>query len=296
MSTTTQSPLEAAQTAYDEYLKTFYFKLNMGDIESEVSPPLKVKQGAIQLRLYRYGLFYEEAEQTTINPGGPMPEDLPEVERFKYVKTTLNKGYVYIMDEQNPDLWYEYETLGEGKLRAIIWDQNKDEKGAWSDVRHSSKEHDPSDKLIFKEDSVLWVAYSPVQWSVAYHKQIKQDAKLRAQRMTKVECRGFAQDEKAEADIAPYEQMTASFKAKDLGFIEAFNTTKTTLDFDNKGALEQNENATKNDLFITLHDPWGCAYDVRSEEHTSELQSRPHLVCRLLLEKKKKQRFYPSNY
>src|SRR3989442_7070045 len=27
----------------------------------------------------------------------------------------------------------------------------------------------------------------------------------------------------------------------------------------------------------------------RSEEHTSELQSRPHLVCRLLLEKKKKQ-------
>src|SRR3989449_3908411 len=28
----------------------------------------------------------------------------------------------------------------------------------------------------------------------------------------------------------------------------------------------------------------------RSEEHTSELQSRLHLVCRLLLEKKKKQR------
>src|SRR5690554_3148466 len=27
---------------------------------------------------------------------------------------------------------------------------------------------------------------------------------------------------------------------------------------------------------------------MRSEEHTSELQSRPHLVCRLLLEKKKK--------
>src|SRR5437870_10516146 len=29
-------------------------------------------------------------------------------------------------------------------------------------------------------------------------------------------------------------------------------------------------------------------YFVRSEEHTSELQSRGHLVCRLLLEKKKK--------
>src|SRR5690625_5953728 len=30
------------------------------------------------------------------------------------------------------------------------------------------------------------------------------------------------------------------------------------------------------------------AYKMRSEEHTSELQSRGHLVCRLLLEKKKK--------
>src|SRR3989442_9224602 len=33
----------------------------------------------------------------------------------------------------------------------------------------------------------------------------------------------------------------------------------------------------------------GRAMMARSEEHTSELQSRPHLVCRLLLEKKKKQ-------
>src|SRR2546421_8354873 len=31
------------------------------------------------------------------------------------------------------------------------------------------------------------------------------------------------------------------------------------------------------------------AMDQRSEEHTSELQSRSDLVCRLLLEKKKKQ-------
>src|SRR3712207_6925134 len=31
--------------------------------------------------------------------------------------------------------------------------------------------------------------------------------------------------------------------------------------------------------------------DLRSEEHTSELQSRQYLVCRLLLEKKKTSRF-----
>src|SRR2546429_7361705 len=42
--------------------------------------------------------------------------------------------------------------------------------------------------------------------------------------------------------------------------------------------------------FISL---LGCALgellEQRSEEHTSELQSRLHLVCRLLLEKKKNQ-------
>src|SRR3989442_6149876 len=31
---------------------------------------------------------------------------------------------------------------------------------------------------------------------------------------------------------------------------------------------------------------WAGVFLMRSEEHTSELQSRPHLVCRLLLEKK----------
>src|SRR5690554_7065037 len=33
--------------------------------------------------------------------------------------------------------------------------------------------------------------------------------------------------------------------------------------------------------------------DARSEEHTSELQSRPHLVCRLLLEKKNNTQHHP---
>src|SRR3989442_9661323 len=38
--------------------------------------------------------------------------------------------------------------------------------------------------------------------------------------------------------------------------------------------------------------PWSLHF--RSEEHTSELQSRPHLVCRLLLEKKKRKRHEPD--
>src|SRR3712207_8963768 len=40
---------------------------------------------------------------------------------------------------------------------------------------------------------------------------------------------------------------------------------------------------------IAKNVPWliGGSADLRSEEHTSELQSRQYLVCRLLLEKKK---------
>src|SRR3989442_4060753 len=43
------------------------------------------------------------------------------------------------------------------------------------------------------------------------------------------------------------------------------------------------------DLWMIRVDPGGEFHFIagRSEEHTSELQSRPHIVCRLLLEKKK---------
>src|SRR2546429_3740318 len=45
--------------------------------------------------------------------------------------------------------------------------------------------------------------------------------------------------------------------------------------------------------FRYIHDSWQTQ---RSEEHTSELQSRLHLVCRLLLEKKKKNRHISRLY
>src|SRR5690554_6974178 len=41
------------------------------------------------------------------------------------------------------------------------------------------------------------------------------------------------------------------------------------------------------EILLRSHELWLNNPDLRSEEHTSELQSRPHLVCRLLLEKKK---------
>src|SRR5690554_7447584 len=55
-------------------------------------------------------------------------------------------------------------------------------------------------------------------------------------------------------------QWSASTGADGVPYFRIFNPTTQSQRFDSNG---------------------------RSEEHTSELQSRPHLVCRLLLEKKK---------
>src|SRR5690554_7396135 len=54
------------------------------------------------------------------------------------------------------------------------------------------------------------------------------------------------------------------------------------------GISEGDQGFTVNGVPVALQGH-KCSCKVgRSEEHTSELQSRPHLVCRLLLEKKNK--------
>src|SRR5258708_24432159 len=56
--------------------------------------------------------------------------------------------------------------------------------------------------------------------------------------------------------------------------------------------LDWSKDADHNRSVVTIpaHLPrcWSPRFAGRSEEHTSELQSPDHLVCRLLLEKKKK--------
>src|SRR2546422_7907579 len=56
------------------------------------------------------------------------------------------------------------------------------------------------------------------------------------------------------------------------------------------GITEMSTRASRRLLFALLAIVVMTAAGPRSEEHTSELQSRLHLVCRLLLEKKKKKR------
>src|SRR5690625_6130526 len=77
-----------------------------------------------------------------------------------------------------------------------------------------------------------------------------------------------------------------------LQFVEAGATldhTEFPTGFNEVGALvARNEATGKFEPFTAVegYDDFGILNE-RSEEHTSELQSRGHLVCRLLLEKQK---------
>src|SRR5690554_7351022 len=60
-------------------------------------------------------------------------------------------------------------------------------------------------------------------------------------------------------------------------------------------AIQEDANAIAMTSYQGGHNEYFKYMYDRSEEHTSELQSRPHLVCRLLLEKKKKKKKKNNN-
>src|SRR5690554_7572009 len=74
-------------------------------------------------------------------------------------------------------------------------------------------------------------------------------------------------------------------------FNGVFNSTKAALPFLRKSKPSKILNISS--VAAEFPIPFQAFYSstkaavTRSEEHTSELQSRPHIVCRLLLEKKK---------
>src|SRR3712207_7560422 len=57
--------------------------------------------------------------------------------------------------------------------------------------------------------------------------------------------------------------------------------------------LNKKDDLSINSLIYCIPIQWYSKPASRSEEHTSELQSRQYLVCRLLLEKKKKEARQP---
>src|SRR5690606_40920794 len=79
--------------------------------------------------------------------------------------------------------------------------------------------------------------------------------------------------------LFPYTTLFRSFRQR----------RRLLLPLDMQIEARRHQQAVEHQCHAGLSGPWCVHRDSRrSEEHTSELQSRENLVCRLLLEKKKK--------
>src|SRR3712207_7293905 len=87
--------------------------------------------------------------------------------------------------------------------------------------------------------------------------------------------------------LFPYTTLFRSPSSQILNYIKALTRRSVTfiLIVVDLLALQLKQNKT---IFSSIAANLLLIQPVRSEEHTSELQSRQYLVCRLLLEKKKK--------
>src|SRR5258708_30141243 len=84
--------------------------------------------------------------------------------------------------------------------------------------------------------------------------------------------------------LFPYTTLFRSHRSASAGWSDSFNKVTSILYArDCRGSTAR---ARRRSAIARVHD----AGDLRSEEHTSELQSPDHLVSRLLLEKKKSTR------
>src|SRR5437870_8844558 len=84
--------------------------------------------------------------------------------------------------------------------------------------------------------------------------------------------------------LFPYTTLFRSYQAAEVAYEGAAQAAEHA---EQRAAAEREIAATRRYAFYAPRRPDGLtASERRSEEHTSELQSRGHLVCRLLLEKK----------
>src|SRR3954467_10843312 len=83
-------------------------------------------------------------------------------------------------------------------------------------------------------------------------------------------------------------QLPRFFRASGFFFLMIRRPPRSPL-FPYTTLFRSNDTATTEIYTLSLHDALGGRRIIRSEEHTSELQSHDNLVCRLLLDKKKKE-------
>lgn len=270
--------------AYNDLVGQYEFVCEGAGVVSHKSSLLKTKKNGIRLHFLRLGVFKKEEETTLVAPpnvegepqvlGGVVVHDvLSESENFYPAPTSLNYGYIYIFNDQDADLWYEYEVDEFGMFSPVYWKDNKGEDGKYLDIRKASgaKEKDK----VFPEDTILWIAYSPVQWSIAHHTTMRTDQNEREKRMVKVTCSGFVKDGsdgQSLADIRPYREVYGEFRKDQQVASCALQDKLEQIHAQETQEDANGDNDLYEDMFITLADPIGCVDDIAEYVELSFLE------------------------
>lgn len=293
---TGSTTLEEFQTnAYDDLAETYTFICEGMGVTTLEGPKLKAKKPGITLNFLRLGLFKKDTEQPyRIIQGNPINEQegkvenkkksktteteasdedmvitLPEIvvypknneptiENYSYAHTGLREGYIYILDDSDPDnKGLEYWVDEFGYLLPVIWKKGCEKAGndGYFDIREPEGE---GKDVIIEQDAVVWIAFSPVQWSIVFHKEMRSNAEKREKRMTKVICSGFKKGQASTyEDVLPYNEVNACFNPDQKSEARKFKQKLRQLKADDKKDEE-----LKEDMFVVLHDPISCADDL----------------------------------
>lgn len=189
------------------------------------------------------------------------PKGVPLLENFSLQRTFLNKGYIYLInDNPNAEDAFTEVTIDEcGFLEYVVkkGSLNKDYK----DLRHPITSLSHRHFLLVDKGSKYWIAYSPIQWSWAYLKEMLNNKKKREERMLWVECKGIYKNEKLPMHLSSFKDVFIHFH-KDNGQEHYFSKKLKLICSDERRQDEAGDNYIFEDMFITLHDSIGCACDV----------------------------------
>ena len=197
-------------------------------------------------------------------------EGLPELDNFYHSKTSLNQGYIYLINKNKPNEYFELYVHINGDLQHINWDYSKNigSDGKVLDVRVPDSSDKIRAKRIDPPGKELWVAYSIAQWSREYHEMMINDEELRKKRMKLIKCDPLKKDEERtpsenyELAPVPYYKAYAVYADKQDIRIRDMHQTLEDIHLDEKKEDKNGNNDEYQDLFFVLDDPLGMAQDV----------------------------------
>ncbi|SIT01408.1 hypothetical protein SAMN05421766_10718 [Zobellia uliginosa] len=197
----------------------------------------------------------------------------PHLDNFFAVRTGIKAGYLYILDEANPDTPIEYKISESGSLSSISWKEKKDFREV--DGKISGRDYHEAEY-----NSVLWVGYSPIQWSLDFYNRLKNSVGDRKIYMKKVVCTGFKEGDNLSGEYMSAENTLAYFKEEDQSKATSLTNKldaivcKEISDKEVQLKKRPDKEFIKPNMIITLEDPINNLFYISNSLASKTLEFR----------------------